>query len=1787
MLLKLAGKASPPQSPSTSPVLGPFASVPAERGRPRDREALGLGSGAAVLCSPLNFKEIILPRLVRAALSSGGKSSTLPDEVTAATLAQRYPELLPVEGTWRAMDQLRVHAGAPERSDAGLAKLLEYYSVLLLLESCFPSGTSDELAVAFTWSEAFSGTDKSPKKIATSCIHCEKAAVLFNLAAVHAQLAAKQSVRTTDGIKAAALHFQTAAGILDYIRVELVPRFSPKVEKTADMSSDTLQALTELMLAQANECYWEKASTDGTSDTVISQIATQTAAHYEALQLVVTKSDTPNILHKVLNPTSSRGPRLPRDWLAHARTKALLYSAIAHSHSPHPRTEVSVGHRIARLTLAKSLVERSIKEPEQLGAILVRQCEYHRTRIAAALRSLEVENKMLGESVPDARSLAQLRRLPDPVAAPIPFSPPEPIGTRASMSGLGFGHVLLRPAQWPEWARCVRTLDEVVNQLGPQVQQLLPKCDEIMALLQRSSSPARGTARGPDHGFDLDLNADKLVRSLQSLRADESVLSLAQLVSSLARASTTSQTLCARAQTMLDRVKVDHFAHDPKAFSAIAVLRPRLVALAAGVQHTADTVARLESASQAPETRGVVWNEWTVDRIRETVAKMGRDKGAGDDQVDDPIALDELAPYLVAVRADLAKFVARLDQIRVNLSSAESSAATREALLQQSASGQDVVERAERLIQRATTTQAQVADSVTQRQGAAEAKAALCSLARSLSALADLRSKAEIALSTALDQQEQLEALVVECERLPGAQAVGAVSSVDGHACAILPSAPLVPRSDALNAPRSTGLRSLYRRLAAKTDPAPAASPLADHVVTAPAPIAPPVAAMPSAPLAETTFYTAPTTPTPTRLYPSISRPPSPPTEAAARSSRRPSALSAEHASNTVPIVAASLVTPTLSVPTTELHPLPVRSRSPSASPAVHPPAVRSRTPSASPAPNVPAVRSRTPSASLVPPTVRSRNPSASPAPAPPTVRLQTPSTSPAQPPAVRSRNPSASLALPPSSPARRPSVVTPTAATSRLDPVLVADSAARPVPAASPSKPAPALTDELLRGLDAAQTRADRAAHVNEWTAEQVELAKERKRKWIQAAAAPTTDSSPPPPRATTHASATPDQSPPRLAATSMPSVHASASASARTLRRRATSSKNRARDREWEREHLGVGSDPVPLEKVLADSGLVASADSVTQQRTETEHVVEHFAAAAAIASGRVRTRSHRRTESGRSTHKVQGPVVDVGDAPVAFGGVPVPRPPSPAPKRVMDGDELRSARRRERHKNKTKICPDDAPLAWIQHSDWPHIGVYAVSHLPGDVDAPLVFTFSLILPVRNEHRVCTPKLAKSPAGMMRVAHYWSCLRILLNQIRYVEWDRCEWLTLDNVCPLAEEFPWLAQWLPLTLWHLTLQFISSGDGDQLGIIYEKLLLSLVSLKLFNDEDDHEVLDEESAVGLACTLSTQLTNLTTFYHHSLPFLDLLLMLDALVSRNMLMESLMLHLVVLEDCVKFMRGKHNRSTDVRIKRMHIFANYVMENWNQLLLIVRSLPKLTRMLMLGLPKWSAACVDRVVQCLVAPGLHKLHFDATVLGWVETHQSFPLMSVCADLLLSSLESLTLLGWSETHWSFPLASVHADLLPSSLESLTLPGGMPPRSMAKASRAGWMLPASLKHFDLSGSKVNGPDIDFLHSRLPAGLVSLAMRGCGLWGAPGEGLPPTIRIFDVSHNWDLRQGQRIALLLMSLRKLKMQDCPKIKTAAAAAVLAEVQQRVGMTRQGAPKLQIIGVKGINNTGGAV
>lgn len=94
--------------------------------------------------------------------------------------------------------------------------LLAYARALSLVEPRFPisSDRAHVHSLAFTWHDAF----KTGKKASVASIHLEKAAVLFNLAAVYSQIALAADRATDVGIRTACGSFQSAAGAFAWMR---------------------------------------------------------------------------------------------------------------------------------------------------------------------------------------------------------------------------------------------------------------------------------------------------------------------------------------------------------------------------------------------------------------------------------------------------------------------------------------------------------------------------------------------------------------------------------------------------------------------------------------------------------------------------------------------------------------------------------------------------------------------------------------------------------------------------------------------------------------------------------------------------------------------------------------------------------------------------------------------------------------------------------------------------------------------------------------------------------------------------------------------------------------------------------------------------------------------------------------------------------------------------------------------------------------------------------------------------------------------------------------------------------------------------------------------------------------------------------------------------------------------------------------------------------------------------------------------------------------------------------
>jgi hypothetical protein len=73
----------------------------------------------------LNFKAILMPYLLKSKKPRGADSSNANDDDEGDEEADTSNLNLPPEVSWHVLNQLRIHAGAPERSELGVEKLCQ------------------------------------------------------------------------------------------------------------------------------------------------------------------------------------------------------------------------------------------------------------------------------------------------------------------------------------------------------------------------------------------------------------------------------------------------------------------------------------------------------------------------------------------------------------------------------------------------------------------------------------------------------------------------------------------------------------------------------------------------------------------------------------------------------------------------------------------------------------------------------------------------------------------------------------------------------------------------------------------------------------------------------------------------------------------------------------------------------------------------------------------------------------------------------------------------------------------------------------------------------------------------------------------------------------------------------------------------------------------------------------------------------------------------------------------------------------------------------------------------------------------------------------------------------------------------------------------------------------------------------------------------------------------------------------------------------------------------------
>ena len=189
--------------------------------------------------------------------------------------------------------------------------LQRYFRALSVMESRFPISNEREHVntLHFTWYDAF----KQGRKATQQNIHFEKAAIAFNLGAVQSQIALSADRSTQAGLKLACSAFQAAAGVFAFLRDNISMKASGN-NSTQDISVECAGMLERLMLAQAQECFFEKVAADN-KPSICSKVAKQVGSFYEEAYAAL-----------VLPPLNQH---FDRTWVAHVQLKAAQFNAEA------------------------------------------------------------------------------------------------------------------------------------------------------------------------------------------------------------------------------------------------------------------------------------------------------------------------------------------------------------------------------------------------------------------------------------------------------------------------------------------------------------------------------------------------------------------------------------------------------------------------------------------------------------------------------------------------------------------------------------------------------------------------------------------------------------------------------------------------------------------------------------------------------------------------------------------------------------------------------------------------------------------------------------------------------------------------------------------------------------------------------------------------------------------------------------------------------------------------------------------------------------------------------------------------------------------------------------------------------------------------------------------------------------------------------------------------------------------------------------------------------------------
>ncbi|KAI8362722.1 BRO1-like domain-containing protein [Choanephora cucurbitarum] len=168
-----------------------------------------------------------------------------------------------------------------------------------------------------------------------------------------------------------------------------------RIGPTVDLSTYALQTLINLMLAQAQECVWQKAAMDQLRDGTIARLALQVASFYEAAYELASNSAIQTVYSK--------------SWIVHMQIKALHFEAAAQFRkSCECISQDKYGQEVARLQLSSDCVRRAfdLAKANRFQSAIMNDLKSLQQIISTNLARAEKDNDMIYlETIPSPSSL--------------------------------------------------------------------------------------------------------------------------------------------------------------------------------------------------------------------------------------------------------------------------------------------------------------------------------------------------------------------------------------------------------------------------------------------------------------------------------------------------------------------------------------------------------------------------------------------------------------------------------------------------------------------------------------------------------------------------------------------------------------------------------------------------------------------------------------------------------------------------------------------------------------------------------------------------------------------------------------------------------------------------------------------------------------------------------------------------------------------------------------------------------------------------------------------------------------------------------------------------------------------------------------------------------------------------------------------------------------------------------------------------------------------------------------